>query len=438
MQKNKKNQILLQMAGLWLTSFLVLGQKKITFYEHIQPIIAKNCVVCHHEGGIGPFSLSSYQNVAKRAKFITKVTQQRFMPPFPADRNFQHYANERGLSDTEIDLIQQWVAQGAVEGRRQGAKGRGQGADASYVGMTKEGGGMEGRKPDLTLRMQNAFAVPNTGEEEFRYFHIPTGLREDVMVEAIEFEPGNRKVLHHSRVMIDTSGRMSGLDGMRGDDRQLTAFQRIPMVDEFLYGWVPGNGRINFPTGAAKRIWANANLIFYMHYSPSSIVQTDQSAIHLYFAKKPVEREIKSLILHEANITNPPFLIKANQKPTFYMSVGPLKEDISAISILPHAHWLGKSFKVFAIKPDGDFVPLVKIDDWDFNWQMTYQFERLQYLPKGTIILAEATYDNTEANLLNPFTPPRDVGFGWNTTAEMMELVIYYMEYQKGDENTKQ
>lgn len=439
MGKSKKKTILLKMTGLWLTSFLVFGQDKITFNKHIQPIIDKNCAACHRPGGIGPFSLLTYEDVAKRSKFVAKVTQIRYMPPFPADRSFQHYANERGLSENDINLIQQWVVQGSVQGKKGKGQGlsKGKAIDARMdgpvlVSMTKN------RPPDLVLKMPNVFTVPNTGEEEFRYFHIPTGLTEDVMVEAIEFLPGNRKVVHHSRVMVDTSGRMEGLEGMHGADPKLADFQRIPMADEFLYGWVPGNDRIQFPEKVAKKIRANSNLILYMHYSPSATFQTDQSEINLYFSKKPVEREVKSLILHEQQITNPPFLIKANEKPTFYMSLGPLKEDISAISILPHMHYLGKTFKAFAITPDGDLVPFIKIDNWDFNWQMTYQFDTLLRVPKGSVILAEASYDNTEENPLNPFKPARDTTFGWNTTAEMMEMVIYYVPYREGDEKIKQ
>lgn len=418
---------------LWVIASSVFAQKRLTYYEDIQPIIAKNCAVCHRSGGIGPFNLITYEDVAKRAEFVAKVTQIRYMPPFPADRGFQHYANERSLTETEIEVIQQWVAQGSVEGKKSKEQRMAQSKtiDASSVSVTK-------RLPDLVLKMQNAFTVSNTGEEEFRYFHIPTGLKEDVMIEAIEFVPGNRKVVHHSRVMVDTSGRMAGLEGMHGSDPKLAEFQRIPMADEFLYGWVPGNDRIQFPDGVAKKIKANSNLILYMHYSPSATFQTDQSVINLYFAKKPVEREVKSLILHEQQITNPPFLIKANEKATFYMSLGPLKEDISAISILPHMHYLGKSFKSFSITPDGDLVPFIKIDNWDFNWQMTYQFDTLLHVPKGAVVLAEASYDNTEGNPLNPFKPARDTTFGWNTTSEMMEMVIYYVPYQEGDEKKKQ
>lgn len=418
--------------GFWLIlgiAFLGSAQQKITYTEHIQPIIAKNCVICHRPGGIGPFGLLTYEDVAKRSEFVAKVTQIKYMPPFPADKSFQHYANQRGLDSIQIDLIQQWVNQGSVEGKKK------KNASLSSPNTPLS---LSSRTPDLTLKMANAFTIPNTGIEEFRYFHIPTHLTKDVMVEAIEFIPGNRKVVHHSRVMIDTSGRMSGLEGMEASDPRLVEFQKIPMADQFLYGWVPGNDRIQFPTGVAKKIPARANLVLNIHYSPSSKIQTDQSTVNLYFAKAPVKREIQSMIFYEEDITNPPFYIQANAQPKFYMSKGPIQEDISAISVLPHMHWLGKSFKAFAITPDGDLVPLIKIDNWDFNWQMTYQFSTLLPIPKGSVIIAEAEYDNTEANPLNPFKPPRDISYGWSSTSEMMEMVLYYVKYQPGDETLKQ
>ena len=96
-------------AFLILSQTLLFGQNPIDYAVHIQPIITQNCVPCHKKGGIGPFSLEQYEDVAKRADFIAEVTQSRYMPPFPADKSFQHYANERGLKNEEIELIQKWV-----------------------------------------------------------------------------------------------------------------------------------------------------------------------------------------------------------------------------------------------------------------------------------------------------------------------------------------
>ncbi|GAB2602114.1 monooxygenase [Spirosoma areae] len=392
-----------------------LSAQPPTYTDDIQPIINRHCAPCHQPGGIGPFPLLSYEDVAKRGKFVAKVTQIRYMPPFPADRQFQHYANERGLSDTEINTIQAWVKGGMVRGAARGAN-----SPAPRPVRPAP-------TPDLVLRMK-PYAIKGDGREDFRYFHVPMNLTQDVWIEAIEFVPGNRKRLHHSRLMVDSTGTMAGIDGITEDDPHLHDFQKTALADEFLYGWVPGNDRVTFPAGAAKRIRAGSDLILNIHYSPSSKAEQDQSEVRLYFAKKPVERVVQTLTLTENNVTNQPFRLAANTKPTFYMNYGPLPDTVRLLSILPHMHRLGRSVRAFAITPAGDAINLISINDWDYNWQLTYFFQKPLVLPKGSTIIAEAHYDNTDQNPLNPSRPARTVGYGWNSTDEMMNLVFYYIK----------
>ncbi len=411
---------------LWMVAFNALAQPIPTFTASIQPIIIRNCAApCHHPGGVGPFSLLTYPDVAKRGKFVAKVTKSRYMPPFPADRTFQHYANERGLSEREIDLLQAWVQGGMPEG------------DAARTHVNVEGTGTqsnknrqligEPRKPDLVLRMK-PYAIKGNGREDFRYFRVPMNLKDDIWVESIEFMPGNRKLLHHSRLMVDSTGTMAGIDGMAEDDPHLKDFQKTALADEFLYGWVPGNDRVTFPAGAAKRIRAGSDLILNVHYSPSPNDAQDQSEVRLYLAKKPVERVVRTLTLTENNVTNQPFRLEANTKPTFYINYGPLPDTIRLLSVLPHMHWLGQSVRAFAITPAGEAINLVSIPDWDYRWQLTYFFREPLVLPKGSTIIAEAHYDNTDQNPLNPNHPIRTVGYGWSSTDEMMNLVFYYIK----------
>lgn len=392
-----------------------------TYTANVQPIIIQNCATpCHHPGGVGPFSLMTYEDVAKRGKFIAKVTQSHYMPPFPADRQFQHYANERGLSDAEINMIQAWVKGGMIRGQGPGVQGEGHAQSFYSLSPAPQA-------PNLVLRMK-PYAIKGDGREDFRYFHVPMKLEKDVWVEAIEFVPGNRKLLHHSRLMVDSTGTMAGIDGMSEDDGHLRDFQKTPLSDEFLYGWVPGNDRVTFPTGAAKRIRAGSDLILNIHYAPSAKADRDQSEVRLYFAQKPVERVVQTLTLTENNITNQPFRLPAQTQPAFYMNYGPLPEAVQLLSVLPHMHRLGRSVKAFAITPDGDAINLININSWDYNWQLTYFFRQPLTLPKGSIILAEAHYDNTDGNPLNPSHPARTVGYGWNSTDEMMNLVFYYVK----------
>jgi hypothetical protein len=395
-----------------------------TYYADIEPILRKNCIVCHKPGGIGPFSLMTYDEVSAKGKFIAHVTKKKYMPPWRADPTFQSFKNERLLSPAEIGRIQQWVSNGMPKGK----KDKNREAD--------EVTGEALRKPDLTLSMMKSFVIPDKAVEEFRFFSIPTGIQEDVYLAAVDFIPGNRKQVHHSRIMVDTTQRIRGIDGLSEKDPKVKTFQTIPLVDEFLYGWAPGNEGISFPPGTGKKLYKGSDLVLNIHYSPSSKQEEDKSLIHFYFARGPVDREVKTLTLRENDITNQPFFIPAGTQPTFYISYK-VDRDISLISIMPHMHFLGRSFRALAATPNGDAIPLIKIDDWDFNWQSTYIFKNLLKIPAGSVILVQATYDNTENNAANPNHPIKDVGYGWNTTDEMCNLIIYYVDYREGDENVK-
>lgn len=52
--------------------------------------------------------------------------------------------------------------------------------------------------------------------------------------------------------MIDTTGALGGIDGMSENDNKVYEFQKQPLADEFLYGWVPGNFEFKFPKGFGK------------------------------------------------------------------------------------------------------------------------------------------------------------------------------------------
>jgi len=98
---------------------------------------------------------------------------------------------------------------------------------------------------------------------------------------------------------------------------------------------------------------------------------------------------------------------------------GILPMDVEAIAVFPHAHYLAKDMKVNAYLPDGTVVPLIWIQDWDFNWQGAYRYANPVKLPKGTRLEMQYTYDNSAANPHNPSNPPREVKFGEQTTNEM-------------------
>jgi hypothetical protein len=393
------------------------SQSQVTFYKDIQPILLKHCSECHRQGGIGPFNLYSYEDVAKRSRMFLHVTETRYMPPWKADNTYQTYRNENVLSVADIDKIKRWITSGMAKG--------------DVVKNLKAP--VVYKKPDVSLPMTVSYKIQGNAKEDFRFFSVPTGFTKDFYARSIEFVPGHSKLVHHSRIMVDTTQKLRGIDGMSELDPRIKKYQEIPLAEEFLYGWVPGNTRIDFPPGTAKRIPKNSDFILNVHYSPSSKEATDKSVVNLYGYNARLLREVQTLTIRENHIVNQPFLLKKGEKPSFYVDYT-INRDISLISIMPHMHFLGKSFLSYAITPAGEKIPLVKINDWDFNWQTTYQFKRMIRLPAFSRIIVVASYDNTSANNDNPNNPVRDVGYGWNSTDEMLNAVFYYVDYLQGDE----
>ncbi|QNJ97112.1 c-type cytochrome [Constantimarinum furrinae] len=397
---------------LFLISKTALAQQEVTYYGDIEPIIITNCAVCHKPGGYGPFPLTSFQEVKSKGSFIGHVVKTRYMPPWKADPEFSNFKNERVLSESDIQLVMDWIDGGMKKGERN--------AEAPIIPNL-----MENRTPDLVLEMNEPYQLSQESVEDYRFFNIPTHLKEDTYIESIAYVPGNKRFVHHSRIMADTTNLIRGIDGLSEFDPKALEFQKNPLADEFLYGWVPGNLPLLYPPGTGKKLYANTDLILNIHYAPTSSKQEDRSRIELFFAKEKVDHEIKTLTITEKDITNQPFLLKAETKPTFYVSYT-VRENMNLVSLLPHMHYLGKSFKAIAATPKGEAIPLIKIDAWDFNWQSSYLLREPLLIPKGSTILIVADYDNTSENASNPNSPPKDVGLGWNSTDEMMNLIFYY------------
>src|SRR3954465_14296957 len=81
----------------------------VTFHQQIAPIVYKNCSPCHRPGESAPFSLLSYDDAKQHAQQIAAVTKRRYMPPWLPEPGHGSFAEERRLTEPEIDLIQQWV-----------------------------------------------------------------------------------------------------------------------------------------------------------------------------------------------------------------------------------------------------------------------------------------------------------------------------------------
>jgi Tol biopolymer transport system component/mono/diheme cytochrome c family protein len=386
---------------------------RTTFTETIAPIVYANCVACHRPGEAAPFSLISYEDVAKRGALIARVTESRYMPPWHAAAGYGEFVGERRLTDAQIAAIGAWVTQGMPRG------------DEALMPKLPEfpADGWRLGPPDLVLEMPAGFEVPASGPDVFRNFVIPTRLAEDKWVRGIEFHPSARKVVHHAIFAQVPGGSRSGVDGADGRP----GFGGLGTVGVVtaqadsagLGGWAVGATPMMFPEALTARLPRGSDFLLQMHFHPSGKKEVERSVIGIYFADKGPDRDLLSVELPAifgvgAGIDIPPGEKRFTIRDTFT-----LPGDARVFSAIAHAHYLARDMKATATLPDGSTRGLLWIPDWDFNWQDTYVYTSPFTLPKGTRIDVTLTYDNSADNPRNPSSPPRRVLFGEQSFDEM-------------------
>ena len=200
-----------------------------TYSEDLAPIVYQNCTKCHRAGGVAPFSLESYASAVPYASSIKYMVSNKFMPPWPPDPNYQHYVDERVLTDQEINTIIAWVDGGAPEGNPQNLPDLPNYAEPPTLGI-----------PDLKLQIP--LTQSQAGQfDEYICFALPTGLTTDRWVQKIEVVPGNPAILHHGLVYLDTTGTFQHTEPCGGVNADL------------MTGYVPGSGPTIFPTAGVNQ-----------------------------------------------------------------------------------------------------------------------------------------------------------------------------------------
>ena len=366
----------------------------------------------------------AYEDAAAFSAEILDAIEHKHMPPWPPNPNYQHYANERLLCDDEIALIRDWVNNDTPEGDPAQAP-----TPPTYTNTSQLG------TPDLTVSMPS-YTVTGSGGDIYRCFDIPTNLLQDKYITAIEVLPGNSSIVHHVLVFYDTSGDCAALDAADPGP----GYENFGGVGSnnatFIFGWAPGASPYFFPSGIGMSLPANSHIVLQLHYPDGSQGETDQTVINFKLTNPAGMRNAMNLpaLNHFTNMTNGPLFIAKNTVKTFYEEqMVPVKATI--LNVAPHMHLIGTSIKSYAVTPTNDTLKFIDIPHWDFHWQGGYSFKKPMIVPSGTILYAEAVYDNTENNPHNPSSPPKDVSAGEATTDEMMLVFFTFLTYQTGDED---
>ena len=389
----------------------VPSEAKVSYAEHVAPILFEHCVDCHRPNEVAPFSLLDYQTAKKWAPMIESVTASRRMPPWKAVHGYGDFKDENVLTEVEIETLRRWAKAGAVRGNSEKEPVPPVAASEWPLG-----------EPDLILQPDKAYNLEAEGDDVYRHYVLKTNFKETRFVKAMAVKPGNPKVVHHVIAFLDEKNASHARDGQDGQPGYSTAGGGPGFLPDGSYGgWAPGLRTQRTPSGIAFELNPGATVVLQVHYHKSGKPETDRTRIGLYFAKEPIEK-----VMNLAWLANPLFRIPAGAESHKVSFNFPIPADATVYSVMPHMHLLGRSMKADVILPDGNTRPLILVDDWDFNWQMNYMFKEPVKIPAGSKVRVEAVYDNSTKNRNNPNSPPKPVMWGEQTTDEMFLMVASY------------
>lgn len=394
----------------WLCWALLLAQQPpVTFSKDVAPVLDKHCIACHRAGEAAPFALVTYEDAAKRAAQIAAVTRRRYMPPWPPEPGHGDFAGARRLTVSELEVLQRWAATGAPRGDSNWAP--------KPLPKTPE---WQLGTPDLVLSLNRPFALAAEGTDVFRNFVIRNSLKETRHIRAIELRPGRRDLVHHANVIVDRSGRLRTRDGEDGnvgfEGMEVTteAEGRFDPDSHFLF-WKPGTAPETLPESMAWRLDPGDDLVLNLHLKPSGKPESVEASVGLYFAKgSATERPMLLQLEHDGAIDLAP-----GSKATIIGDHLVLPVAAKLLAIYPHAHYLGQLIEAWADLPGGKRRSLLRIAEWDIQWQGSYTYRQPVLLPAGTRLGMRIVYDNSAGNARNPNRPPKRVQAGNRSEDEM-------------------
>ena len=253
-----------------------------TFNKDVLPILQKHCQGCHRPGEMAPMSLLSYTDARPWAKAMKAAVVTEKMPPWFADPKYGHFANDRSLSQAEIDTLVAWADNGAPEGDKKDAP-----AATDVPGWLEHQARHDRR---------DAQGLPRPGDGHDQLPEHPGESRISPKTcgwSRRRCGAGNPKVVHHMRAIVRPPGATWMANAVPGEayEEGSEGMGGAKEGTDLLGKYNPGLGAQSFDVdGSAKFIPKGSDLVFNMHYTSVGTPQTDQSKVGLVFAKTSARR----------------------------------------------------------------------------------------------------------------------------------------------------
>ena len=391
------------------------SESEVTYHRDVARILQANCVECHREGGAAPFSLESYEDAFDRRRMMRVVVGERIMPPWLADDTGGPWLNDRRLSEADRGTLLTWVESGAPAGDP---------ADAP-VPLTWEEGWVIG-EPDHVFRLDEEKLLPAEGVIEWDPIPADAVVPYDMWVKGLQVLPTDPEVVHHATVTFKPPkdyGRTT-VDALMGN---LLPWTKRYEGWQFLFGYLPGKGPRSYADGVARFLPKGSQIRFDMHYTPKGVETRDRTQLGVILAEEEPVFAAQTRMIRNWKVKIPPHAKDVSFSETYV-----LPSDVLLRSVVPHMHYRGHIFHADLLRPDGTEEALIRIPEWNPDWQFSYVFRDPPFAPKGSKIRITGWFDNTAENPFNP-DPTQWVEDGPQIWDEMMMMATEWIRPRQLD-----
>lgn len=377
----------------------------------IKTIITKNCLSCHKKGGNAPFDLDNYESVYQKRHMIKYVLEKNTMPPWLPDSSYSHFRGERILSLEDKNTLLDFI-----NGRCKKKLYNRNLIENNILNAKEE----QAETEDTLICFTKKYIIINENNERNINYLFPYQNSELKYVNSIQFKYIDKSIIHHSLLSIEQNHDLR--NNKYWDINKLKLSNDMTRI--YFGGYLPGMETIKYPENMAQILLPNSVFVINNHYPVLKQAAYDSTCLLVKFLKREPEKIIRTLIIDIGSNGSSVVIPKDSMRFIHYHRI--MKNEMTAVSILPHMHNIGKVFKAWCILPNQQQINLIKIDNWNFFRQEEYFFPEPIYLPEGTIFHIEAVFDNTASNVKNLFQPPKDILFGGNSIDEMLQLIVKY------------